>query len=551
MKAACRFILFLISVTVLRLPAFGQMPQDYWYVERMWGSYGTGTGQFSAVYGVALDTNGLIYVGDYNSSGRIQVFQADGSFVRKWNSLYSTAIAVGTNGLVYVVDQNTHNVTVFESGGTLVRQWGGMGSSDGKFSGPYGIALGANGMVYVADSGNHRIQVFQPNGTFVRKWGVPGVLDGQFSNPQGVAVDTNGLVYVADSGNRRVQIFQPDGTFVSKWGSSGSGDGQFSSSIYGIAVGENSLVYVADASYARIQVFQADGTFAGKWGVSGSRGGQFNSPRGIAVGLGGRVYVADTSNNRIQVFQRGYRAPASGIPLPDVTVSQRVGVAYVDIDYTIWDTDSSNVQVAVLGLTNSVVSLANVIRLDTLIEGTSNSVGTNISANVPHRITWNAAADWPVSSGNMKFEVLANDGRPMVDFHFITIPSNGPDPELEIERFPMKEADFQHCWYWLVATHDPAIDFKTNKVYGVSGLYADKLLAQSAGTTADGRDFLYERLNVRLATTAEVSRVRAGTTGVTNQWTPRVFDRRTTVNEFGFDSAYTQGSNVWYVVPLP
>lgn len=65
-------------------------------------------------------------------------------------------------------------------------------------------------------------------------------------------------------------------------------------------------------------------------------------------------------------------------------------------------------------------------------------MGTNVTTGVIHRLTWNAAADWATNFANAQIEILANDGRGMLDFHFITIPVPTNQPPLTISRFPVK-----------------------------------------------------------------------------------------------------------------
>src|SRR5262245_55000806 len=126
----------------------------------MWGSSGTGPGQFNRPFG----------------------------------------IATGPSGDVYVVDQGGARVEKFTEGGTFILQWGSFGQGDGQFVTPLGIATDQLGNVYVADSFNG-IQKFTSDGVFIRKWGTLGSGNGQFDSPFGVAVDAANNVYVADYGN--------------------------------------------------------------------------------------------------------------------------------------------------------------------------------------------------------------------------------------------------------------------------------------------------------------------------------------------------------------
>ncbi len=146
------------------------------------------------------------------------------------------------------------------------------------------------------------------------------------------------------------------------------------------------------------------------------------------------------------------------VPEPQVVaVEQRGGFPYVDIDYVVHDADSSNVFVSALAFVDGGNTLGHVLKLNTLIEGTATNLGANIPANQQHRLTWNAAADWNTNFGNVQIEVLANDGRGLMDFHLLKIPSNGPNPELVIDRYPVTQTNLLSCWYWLVATNDPQV----------------------------------------------------------------------------------------------
>ena len=136
---------------------------------------------------------------------------------------YPYGVAVGTNGYVYVSDGNNHRIQMFTNSGEFKAKWGSSGVDDGQFNNPSGIATDPDGNVYVADSGNNRIQKFSSTGHFITKWGVLGWDDGQFENPVDVTVDKHGNVYVADSGNRRIQKFTsngaatPDYVLIEKW----------------------------------------------------------------------------------------------------------------------------------------------------------------------------------------------------------------------------------------------------------------------------------------------------------------------------------------------
>jgi len=74
-------------------------------------------------------------------------------------------------------------------------------------------------------------------------------------------------------------------------------------------------------------------------------------------------------------------------------------------------------------------------------------------------------------------------------------------------------------------------------VYGVGGSYDGQLLAYDTTTTDVGRDFLFNRMNLRVATSNELLIAReASTPGTVTEWVPRRTPPSSSyrVNEFNF-----------------
>jgi len=211
-------------------------------------------------------------------------------------------IAVDSEGSIYVVtDWNSNRVQKYTATGILLAEWGGEGRDVGQFIVPTDIDVDDDGNIYVTDSNNHRIQKFTANGTFVEQWGSRGSRQGEFIFPLSMDVGDDGNVYVVDFENYRIQKFTADGIFLDTWGSQGSDPGQFILPM-GIAVDAGGNVYVVDSLNSRIQRFTSDGVLINAWGSEGSGAGQFSGPSGIAVASDGTVYVVDSGNHRIQLF---------------------------------------------------------------------------------------------------------------------------------------------------------------------------------------------------------------------------------------------------------
>ena len=233
------------------------------------GDLELGDGQFYEPWGVAVDAEGRIYVAD-TWNGRIQVFSADGEFLRKW-------------GIFNTTD-------------------GELGDPYALF-GPRGIAIDLDGNLLVADTGNKRILQFTPDGELLRQVGGGGVLLGRFEEPTDVAVDPrDGSIFVADAWNRRIQKLSPALEPVAEWPVSSWGSQHLYNKPY-LAVTGAGDVYATDPENFRVLVFNSAGGVKGAFGSFGTEMNRFGLPNGIAWdGVAGMILVADADNQRVQVF---------------------------------------------------------------------------------------------------------------------------------------------------------------------------------------------------------------------------------------------------------
>ena len=185
------------------------------------------------------------YFGTFGSFG-----EGDGQFTSP------SGIAIDSQGRVYVTDEHLHRVVVFDSGGRFLSKFGAPGIEDGELDTPSGIAIDSQDNLYVADTYNNRIQKFTADGQFQLSFGSQDSL----RLPWGVAVDAKDDVYVADWGNDRIQKFSSGGEHLATFGDSGDGDGEFSRPS-GVAVDADGFIYVADWGNERVQVLNAEGGF--------------------------------------------------------------------------------------------------------------------------------------------------------------------------------------------------------------------------------------------------------------------------------------------------
>lgn len=490
---------------------------------RAWGSNSSGQINIPADLGavVALAAGGSYTV----------ALQSDG-IVRAWglNGMGQINVPADLGSVVAIAAGNNHTVALQSDG--VVRAWGQSGS--GQTNVPADL-----GSVVAIAAGNNYSVALQSDGV-VRAWG---------SNSNGaitIPADLGPVVAIA-AGNNHTVALQADGV-VRAWGNNGTGPAAVPAGlgpVAAIAAGNGyTLALLADGSIRQWGSLASNpvgnGTVSrlatgcsafhamvvdsnGKvwaWGQNGS--GQINVPTDLAavssLAVGGShsvVVEGETGVSQVcaepeggilicsekgtlRHYARTFRTilPESpnSIPLPVViSSSQRPGTSLVDIDFRVDDADDATVEVAALAFRNGGNTLADVIPIKTLAEGTANKLGAGVATGQVHRLTWDAQADVTGNFEQVQIEILAKDGRGLFNLDYIQIPAEGALPGLKISKTPLKGADFHAAWLWLIATGDPEIAFANGKVTRLSdaALLASspRWLAWNITQSADGGSF--------------------------------------------------------------
>ena len=223
---------------------------------------------------MAIGPNGDAYVTE--ASDRVSQIAPDGSVVRRWGTEGSKAgefdfvganledgasgsIAVGPDGQVYVSDSDNHRVQVFAADGTFVRQFGSFGEAEGQFIKPFDLGADAAGNVYVSDDALARLSKFGPDGGFL--WAVDGTSSPELKgHSHGVVIDAEGRVVLGIDDTGLVVYLGPDGKVLDS----------FSAVACDVTVDPSGNTYVTDAACAgdHAQVFDPAHKLIGSWSGS-------------------------------------------------------------------------------------------------------------------------------------------------------------------------------------------------------------------------------------------------------------------------------------------
>ena len=238
---------------------------------------------------------------DPDGAGPLEL--GDGQFREPWG------IAVGADGTVFVADTWNGRIQVFDGQGSFLRKWGAFNivSEDDRdpyaLFGPRGMTVAPTGNLLIADTGNKRILEFTGEGEFVRQVGGGGVLLGRFEEPVDVTIHPlTGNVLVSDAWNRRIQVLSSglEPLFewhIPTWESQNIWDKPF------VAAAPNGTVYATDPEFAQVYVLSSGGVVNASFGRYGTEPNRFAKPTGIAIDpLTGELLVADADNNRVLVF---------------------------------------------------------------------------------------------------------------------------------------------------------------------------------------------------------------------------------------------------------
>ena len=156
---------------------------------------------FNGVADLVVAKNGDIFIADGESTNtRIVKYSKDGTFVTWWGGKGAEpgkfdephSIAIDSDGLLYVGDRRNKRVQVFDQRCTFLRQWTNLGT-------PWGLFVKGDRLYVVDGTENNCLLIVKiKDGTVVSR------VDG-LKNPTAVTVDAQGAIYIAEVNGANVR----------------------------------------------------------------------------------------------------------------------------------------------------------------------------------------------------------------------------------------------------------------------------------------------------------------------------------------------------------
>jgi len=277
--------------------------------ELVWGKLGLSDGRFQKPRAMTIDRENQLYIID--KTGRVQVFDRDGKFLRKWHTPditngKPTGVGINNDQLLMVADTHYFQILFYTLQGEPLPEktiGGSNGPNVGQFAFVTDVLQDPQGNYFISEYGEFdRIQKYSSNGEFICRFGETGEGPLQFSRPQSMVMDDSGNLWISDACNHRIQVIRCEKDrpeLVRIIGSQGTKAGQFRYP-YGIQLGSDQSLYAAEFGNHRIQKLDLEGRPIFTWGTPGRNAGQLNQPWTLAQDSLGRIHILDSGNNRIQ-----------------------------------------------------------------------------------------------------------------------------------------------------------------------------------------------------------------------------------------------------------
>ena len=340
------------------------------------GGPATAASLFNPV-GVALDSSGNLYIGDYannrvrkvTTSGIISTLAGNGTGAFAGDSgpattaslYWPTYVAFDSSSNLYISDYGNNRIRKVTPAGTITTFAGG-GTSLGdngpatlaQVRTPVGMVFDSGGNLYVGELFGNRVRKIDTSGTITTIAGSSAGTSGSsgddgpatlalLNGPDGLAIDANGNIYIADRWNNRVRKITPGGVIsrVAGTGTAGSsGDGSAATlatlnAPAGLALDSAGNLYIGELNGNRVRRVDATTAIITTVGGGGATypgdgllatNAQLSGPGGITLDSAGNLCVAEYGGNRIRKITNP-GTPAFGLTVSPSSQTVNAGLS--------------------------------------------------------------------------------------------------------------------------------------------------------------------------------------------------------------------------------
>jgi sugar lactone lactonase YvrE len=574
------------------------------------GSSGTGNSQFSVPYGLTVGNDNKVYVAEKDNH-RVQIFDANGNFLSKFGKEGSfdgefkspMGLSISPDQKLAVADSGNNRIQIFDTGGTYLTKYAPKTNQWGYYDDYFRaerLSYASDGLLFATEFGGNRIRVYSPEGANIKEWNCQSCAMAEIKSGDLIAAHGDRVVRVWKRTFRTVhpepsnaiplpailsQGRRPGSSLVDvEYRVKDADDATVQTAALAFKNGGNSLSDVipitslAEGTGNKLGSNIATGqTHRFTWNVAGDWNTDF-----AEVQL--EVLAKD---NRGLINLDFLRIPAGG-GNPELKISRSPvnDDDFLSVWYWLLATGDSDVRLdngQVLALDGSSEQLDGLVGEYYSEEGFKGNATLrfgevpNISyygygQNQAKSVRWTGqfvpqqTGNYTIrfsqgmgmgSKPNVKFSVNGNEvtmNPDLIDPYYY-MPSSSSSFNFSAQSgipVPIKiEYDAVPSYpYFSTSIQKPGSndsnspslsDFKTTST----------ILAMGSTTTKLGRDFIFQRMGLREATAAEVTRAKeAGTEGVINQWEPKFKvgpdERPAKVNAYGFDT----GAEGYWAVPV-
>ncbi|ADG83065.1 6-bladed beta-propeller [Thermincola potens] len=202
---------------------------------------------------------------------------------------YPYGLAVFSDGRLWVSDPENFTVQEFDAKGRYLRTIGvaAYGIKPGL------MCLGQGGRVYISDLARHRIVIFDARGRYM------GEIKAGLTHPQGILADSSGSLWVVDEAQCQIKKITGKKVVCSVIV---PGRVLPLGMVKGLAADNLYRLMVTQPFANRVLVYDGRGRLLFTFGQSEDLEEGLNLPVGITVDEDGRIYVANRGDGRVAVW---------------------------------------------------------------------------------------------------------------------------------------------------------------------------------------------------------------------------------------------------------